>query len=598
MIIKNQVALLLCTTLLLGACSKNDDVVITYPDPSVPENGPGNNNNNNGNENNTDPYAYLSEYKPLKECLDRTAHPTFKVSAALDVADFNSKGQLYNLAKENFDEVVAGNAMKMASCVWDNGGMNFTRVQDFVKSTEEAGISIYGHTLLWHSQQPVNWLGSLISGKVQSTGSGEMKVIYNYDFSDDSQMINGWGDNSSRSIADGALVLKNTAEGNSWSSQAAIDGDLIPQDTKMTLKIKAKASQDYSFSIGFQNPSPDEGYPSCGNFPALSLTTEYQEFEVSTVISGPKATRFLVNFGDIVGSVYIDQMTLSAESIEKIPLTKQETVDTLVWAMKSWMNGMMNATQGKVKAWDLINEAVSGGGNVNGYYELQNAKQQNSGSWDVGGSNFFWQDYLGAENYGVIAERVAREAYAAVEGTDPNDLKLFINDYNLESTWDNNKKLESLIYWIGVWEKGGAQIDGIGTQMHINYYRNKNDQENQKKAITRMFELMAKTGKLCRVSELDMGVADTHQESFSGKKYTTSQMNFELEKEMADYYQWIIEEYFRVIPVEQQYGICQWTITDSPANSGWRANEPVGLFYLNSYDRKPAYGGWAEGLSK
>lgn len=596
MIVKNQLVILLCTSFLLGACSK-DDVLYSYPNtnPSKEDNGSVDDDKNQGN---TDSYAYLNDYKPLKENVDRNAHPIFKVSAALDVSDFNSKGKMYNLAKENFDELVAGNAMKMASCVWENGSMNFSRVEEFIKTTEEAGLSVYGHTLLWHSQQPVKWLGSLVSGKVQSTGTGEQKVIYDYDFSSESQIINGWGDNSSRSIADGALVLKNTAVGNSWSSQAAIDGDLIPQDTKMTLKIKAKASQNYSFSIGFQNPSADEGYPSCGNFPALDLTTEYKEFVVTTVISGPKATRFLFNFGDLEGSIFIDYLTLSAESIEKVALTKQEAVDTLVWAMKNWMTGMMKATKGKVKSWDLINEALSGGGNVNGYYELQNAKQQNSGSWDVGGSNFFWQDYLGAENYGVIAEKVAREAYASVEGTNPEDLKLFINDYNLESTWDNNKKLQSLIYWIGVWEKGGAKIDGIGTQMHINYYRNKTDQENQKKAITRMFELMAQTGKLCRVSELDMGLADSQQDSFGGKKYTTSQMTFALEKEMADYYKWIIEEYFRIIPVDQQYGICQWCITDSPANSGWRANEPVGLFYLNTYDRKPAYGGWAEGLAK
>lgn len=44
--------------------------------------------------------------------------------------------------------------------------------------------------------------------------------------------------------------------------------------------------------------------------------------------------------------------------------------------------------------------------------------------------------------YGPIAEKAARDAYAAVEGTNPEDLKLFINDYNLESDWDDNKKGE------------------------------------------------------------------------------------------------------------------------------------------------------------
>ena len=54
---------------------------------------------------------------------------------------------------------------------------------------------------------------------------------------------------------------------------------------------------------------------------------------------------------------------------------------------------------------------------------------------------------------------------------DSQDTKLFINDYNLESDWDNNMKLKSLIEWIKRWEADGVtKIDGIGTQMHISCY--------------------------------------------------------------------------------------------------------------------------------
>lgn len=34
-------------------------------------------------------YEYLNDYAPLKEYLDRNAHPGFKVSAALGVDEFN-----------------------------------------------------------------------------------------------------------------------------------------------------------------------------------------------------------------------------------------------------------------------------------------------------------------------------------------------------------------------------------------------------------------------------------------------------------------------------------------------------------------------------
>jgi hypothetical protein len=64
---------------------------------------------------------------------------------------------------------------------------------------------------------------------------------------------------------------------------------------------------------------------------------------------------------------------------------------------------------------------------------------------------------------------------------------------------------------------------------------------------------------------------------------------------MADFYEWIFKEYFRIIPPEQQWGICQWCTNDAPVNSGWRGGEPVGIWDQNSY-RKHVYAGFVRGL--
>jgi hypothetical protein len=64
---------------------------------------------------------------------------------------------------------------------------------------------------------------------------------------------------------------------------------------------------------------------------------------------------------------------------------------------------------------------------------------------------------------------------------------------------------------------------------------------------------------------------------------------------MAEFYTWIIQKYREIIPAAQQWGICQWCATDSPASSGWRANQPVGLWDQNYY-RKHTYAGFADGL--
>ena len=62
-------------------------------------------------------YEYLADYDALKTYVNRTASPNFKLGGALAASDYNADGLVTRLANSNFDEVVAGNAMKMASCV-------------------------------------------------------------------------------------------------------------------------------------------------------------------------------------------------------------------------------------------------------------------------------------------------------------------------------------------------------------------------------------------------------------------------------------------------------------------------------------------------
>lgn len=695
-------------------------------------------------------YEYLNDYAPLKEYLDRGAHPGFKVSAALGVDEFNQQGPLFRLAAHNFDEIVAGNAMKMASCVNDQGEMDFSKVSSFVRAAEDAGLTVYGHALAWHAQQPSKYLNGLIKdkelppaeenpgliitagapkkdtweyeiyydldkplqagktyeislnvrgtnpgtidfwpgkkdgsatqygagsftvaekavdnkfsftpnadidrmrfcfgkiggtlyfdnfvlkekgsdhniavnstfdekdishwtkvswvdisykiGNVAGAGAVEIPVSVAHLNFDDGQNLGGWGMDNTPKIVNGVCeVGNNAAKENPWNAQVCYEpGFAFENGTTYHLKMKIKGSVAGEFGAGFQNP---DGYKGCGDFPTINVTTDWKEVDVTTTCNGDNAKRLLLNIGKYAGTLYIDDFEVYyTKSSNSIPLTAEEKKNILTSAMQKWISGMMQATEGKVKAWDLINEAVSGGGNVNGFYALQTEATSEHNPQD-----FYWQDYFTPEMYGPIVEKAARDAYAAVEGTNPADLKLFINDYNLESDWDSNKKVKSLVYWIGVWEKKGKElgwntkIDGIGSQMHISYYENPKTLESKKKAIQNMLKIMSETGKLVRISELDMGYVDK-----DGNDVTTAQLEklpiderVAKEKAMAEHYKWIIEQYFKIVPVKQQYGICQWCLTDAPTDSGWRPGKPVGLWNLN-YQRKPAYGGFADGLA-
>lgn len=677
-------------------------------------------------------YEYLNDYAPLKEYLDRGAHPGFKVSAALGVDEFNQQGPLFRLAAHNFDEIVAGNAMKMASCVNDQGVMDFSKVSSFVRAAEDAGLTVYGHTLAWHAQQPRKWLEKLIADKEldvdpdQKTFTELSRQTYQdgkfpfYEMGCAPDIINGsihfvsTGDWSQFFCMTGCsmkagnyvaiLHIKSTKDGmisltaqNGWGAEAQkitqkftvkanewVDAEvalndiqggnydfiLLPETFDGTLdlqsvtigqyespameveqEVKHQTYQDGPFPYYQMGCAPDvingsihfvptgdwsqffcvTGAPlTPGNYAVdveikstksgnIKMTVQNgwggdAESRDGTVAlkEGWTTARFKMtleqggNYDFILKPETFDAtLDLKSVTIKKIvktnsiPLTPQEKSDTLTWAMNKWISGMMQATEGKVKAWDLINEAVSGGGNVNGFYALQTEATSEHNPQD-----FYWQDYFTPEMYGPIVEKAARDAYAAVEGTNPEDLKLFINDYNLESDWDDNKKVKSLKYWIEVWEKKGKElgwntkIDGIGSQMHISYYENPQTLESKKKAIQNMLKIMAETGKLVRISEIDMGYVDK-----DGKDVTTAQLEklpieerVAKEKAMAEHYKWIIEQYFKIVPVSQQYGICQWCLTDSPTDSGWRPGQPVGLWNLN-YQRKPAYGGFADGLA-
>ena len=215
--------------------------------------------------------------------------------------------------------------------------------------------------------------------------------------------------------------------------------------------------------------------------------------------------------------------------------------------MQNWIYGMMEATEGKVKAWDVVNEALSGEDkDGDGKFDLQSAKRGNVSAEDAK-NNFYWQDYLGDIDYVRTAVAAARKGFADAGGT-PEDLKLFINDYNLESDWDQNGKLKSLIQWIKDWEADGVtKIDGIGSQMHISCYGNPKTQEAKKNAIENMLKLMAESGKLVRISELDMGYVDAN-----GKEVKTADMTEEQHKEMRALYEFVVKKYLEIIPENQQ----------------------------------------------
>ena len=679
-------------------------------------------------------YGYLEQYDALKEYIkDR---PNFHLGIGTAVDEYNKKELVYALTNSNFNETVAGNAMKMASCVADDGSMNFDKVSEYVKNATDAGLSVYGHTLAWHAQQPNKYLKRLIADKelppaVDNPGliitSGDPKAntwdyeIYydldeplkagkTYEISLNVRGTNpgtidfwpGKKDGSATQYGAGSFTVAESAVDNDFTFTPNADIDrmrfcfgkvggtlyfdnfvLKEKGSDHNIVVNSTFDEDdishwtkvswvpISYKIGnvagaaaveIENEVHERTYTD-GPFPFFAMGCEppvvngaihfvptgdwsqffvmsggenklseegnyvvYLDITSSKDASGVELTmqngwggsaqaitvKVPVSAGrhtvklpmpNIVGGDYdiilkpqTADATLDVHSVKVCqvkksntkPLTDEEKKEILTPVLQNWIYGMMEATEGKVKAWDVVNEAISGKDGSE-FYPLQSATR-GTVSADDAKNNFYWQDYLGDIDYVRTAVAAARKGFADAGGN-PEELKLFINDYNLETAYDQNKKLKSLIHWIKEWEADGVtKIDGIGSQMHVTCSMDPAKQKENEEAYVNMLNLMVESHKLVRISELDMGYVDAN-----GKEVKTADMTEEQHKEMRALYEFVVKKYLELIPENQQWGICQWCATDSPANSGWRPGLATGL-WDSDYYRKHTYGGFAAGL--
>lgn len=413
----------------------------------------------------------------------------------------------------------------------------------------------------------------------------------------------GWGNGSTRTISekgqgynsDYCMVMVNPSDGDSWSAQTAhsFPETLTVGKTYMySVMVKATViNPDFTLQVQDANGGNGEGYVS-----AATAVDQWIPIEGEFVCKNEGIARLCINYGKVAGTYYIDNFkfgekkeTATAQTLRASTRaggisyklkTPEEKKAALLGAMEAWIKGMLQH-QGmeRVKEWDVINEPIADNnqwrgidGNFmsNGDDAPDTAPvedEENGLNLNWANDHFYWGYYIGKE-YAVKAFEYARK-YAAA------DVKLYVNDYNLET---NPSKLAALIDFVNYIEDNGQTVDGIGTQMHVTASSITREQ------IDAMFKTMAATGKLVRVTELDVALG-------------TSSPSAEQLATQANVYQMIFESYKANVPESQQSGITIWTLSDNAAeHEYWLSGDAPNLFDAN-YERKHAYKGVCDGIA-
>lgn len=528
-------------------------------------------------------------------------------------ADLYIEDEAYRkIADDNYQMFTTGNAMKSDAIMKSNGELDFTKMDNFL-SIVPTDMKIYGHNFIWHTQQKQAYLKSLIAPEVIFDGADDVcdNVVTNYGFEggNTTGWTGLWGKYTYDVVQPGhesdyALHFNMTNETTiNHDSQLFWPTGML--EVGVTYAYSFWVKSDSQLSVQFIGQNAKYGGIYKDTFTAATDWTlctgefTYKESDVKDI------ERVGIQFGGTPGSnLWVDDFkfgkkketdtpaTLNSQSrtgsgVIYIFKTPEEKKAALKTAMEAWIKGMLEhiKNDNRFVAWDVINEPIADGSNewrgINNVFggtdgdgnpDTEPVEDPENGlllNW--ADNHFYWGYYLG-KGYATKAFELARQ-YA------PANMKLYVNDYNLETS---PNKLAALIDFVKYIDENNATgqpiVDGIGTQMHVTASSITREQ------IDAMFQTMAATGKLVRVTELDVALG------------TASPSAEQLELQ-ANVYQMIFESYKANVPEAQQSGITIWTLSDNAAeHEYWLPDESPNLFDGN-YNRKHAYKGVCDGIA-
>lgn len=516
---------------------------------------------------NPDP-SYIEPYKdlaPVKSYINRETYPNMSLGATLKVSDFNKQELAHAAIVTNCDNVAFGNSLMSGTIVNAKGVMNFLDMSDLLSHVEEIGYEVYGSPIVANTNQADEWLANLTAPIEIPVDFVEGKVV-NYNDSTEFHGTIEKGTNASIAKYDDQNTLKIGTAVN----VRIVEGFEVDPLAKYTTTFWAKVDKDASYTITFSgnkvNGNGADGKWTLKPGKWTKVVVEAQSAEGET-----EGYLRIENSRSAV--IYIQRVEVGYYPDNHRPQTAQERTDTINYALNTWCDGLMKINNGRIKSFDLIDEAIDTKAVLdNGMFDLKHSTDK-----------IFWQDILGSENYAPVVSKVASEKFTAHEGNS-SDLKFFISEIGLE----DQKTFESLKYWIGIWDANGAKIDGINAKLNLTYSEDEATLATNKAVFEKLLGNLASTGKLIRLSNFDIKYQDAEGTNVTADKITADQR-----QKLADFYKYAINRYMTDIPKDKQAGICKSNLSDT--------TDPVGLWSIDSkskdWVRTATYKAFCDALS-
>jgi len=535
---------------------------------------------------------YLNQFGVLKSYYQKDDGSTFTLGATISGSDLQAKDLAYSTLVTNFDLADLTGSYTPMTCLNEAGEYDFSGVTTSADVAVNGGVAVFGGDLLSIQNQRTEYLEGLIAPTVTPAEKGNTVIDFeDYAIGDKVDMVQTYSQTTINSSATGEITQGDETHGKVLTVKAnqglprihvkLADGLTLGNYTYVMMDMKLRAGMyghgmrivfngvgsniQNAASYGFSQNDKwrDEGIvikfvregegTTGGNTVALSddiLALNEFDFSIGSASGDWRADVDNIKF----------HYEKEGSTIER---TDEEKKEILSPELEEWISGMVKAGGENITEWNVVSNPFDD---------------------NVDENTFDWSEHLGGP------AETARTAIGMTRAASDGTLKLFVSN----SCYQNEgmgATADKLISWVndveGTAAADGSQatIDGYNIKLNAVYSGEESRQEANEQEVTELLTKLAATGKLVRISGLNVLYEDER-----GNYVTAANVLSGERERVGDYLAYIIKQYRKLIPSSQQYGVSIASMTETSGGS-------ILCPWTSGYERTEIYEGLVNGLA-